>query len=184
MDRRELIKNIVFLTGATFLGADLFLVGCKSDKNSNFKGEDIIFLDEIAETIIPKTNTPGAKDAETGKFIARYATDCYTDSDQKILQEGLIELDESATKKYGYSFIKITNTQKKELLTIIDREAKEYQQHKEEKAPTHYFTMIKQLTLFGFFTSEAGATQVLRYNPVPGKYEGCIPYIKGEKSWS
>ncbi|MNG06530.1 hypothetical protein D3C84_897780 [compost metagenome] len=100
------------------------------------------------------------------------------------MQEGLIELDESATKKYGYSFIKITNTQKKELLTIIDREAKEYQQHKEEKAPTHYFTMIKQLTLFGFFTSEAGATQVLRYNPVPGKYEGCIPYIKGEKSWS
>jgi hypothetical protein len=180
MNRRELIKNITILTGATFLGADLFLVGCKSDRENNFSVIDIAFLDEVAETIIPKTKTPGAKEAETGKFIASYITNCYSDSDQKIVHEGLMQLNERATTQYGNSFVDITKEQKKELLTNIDDEAKKHGQQK----GIHYFTMVKQLTLLGFFTSEVGATQVLRYNPVPGKYEGCIPYKKGETSWA
>jgi hypothetical protein len=43
---------------------------------------------------------------------------------------------------------------------------------------------MKQLTLFGFFTSEPGATRVARYRPIPGRYKGCIPYVKGETFWS
>ena len=183
MDRRELIKKIAILTGAAFLGADLFLVGCKSDKNINFALTDITLLDEIAETIIPKTKTPGAKDAETGKFIAGYVADCYSDSDRKIVQEGVIALEEAANRKYDGSFMEITKMQKQELLTAIAMEAKEYNQKKDKNKTVHYFTLIKQLTLLGFFTSEVGATQVLRYNPIPGKYEGCLPYIKGEKAW-
>jgi len=50
--------------------------------------------------------------------------------------------------------------------------------------PAHYFTMMKQLTLLGYFTSKPGATEALRYVPVPGRYEGCIPYTKGEKAWA
>lgn len=184
MDRRELIKKIAILTGAAFLGADLFLVGCKSDKNINFALTDITLLDEIAETIIPKTKTPGAKDAEIGKFIALYATDCYNDTDREILQEGIVKLDEASVKKYGSFFMAITNVQKRELLTNIDAEAKKYNKEKEQEKPIHYFTMMKQLTLWGFFTSKVGATQVLRYNPIPGKYQGCIPYTKGEKAWA
>lgn len=184
MDRRELIKKIAILTGAAFLGADLFLVGCKSDKRDNFTVSDITFLDEVAETIIPKTVTPGAKEAEIGKFIVIYTEDCYNDTDREILQEGIIRLNEVATNKYGSSFMEITKGQKKELLTNIDSEAKKYNQQKAEQKSPHYFTMMKQLTLLGFFTSEVGATQVLRYNPVPGKYEGCIPYKKGETSWT
>lgn len=180
MNRRQLIKNITILTGAAFLGADLFLVGCKSDRENIFSVTDIAFLDEVAETIIPKTKTPGAKEAETGKFIALYVTDCYSDSDQKIVHDGLVQLNECATTQYGNSFMDITKEQKKELLTNIDTEAKKHDQQK----GMHYFTMVKQLTLLGFFTSEVGATQVLRYNPVPGKYEGCIPYKKGETSWA
>jgi hypothetical protein len=55
---------------------------------------------------------------------------------------------------------------------------------KKEQMPAHYFTMMKQLTLWGFFTSEPGATKALRYVAVPGKYEGCIPYKKGDKAWA
>jgi hypothetical protein len=44
--------------------------------------------------------------------------------------------------------------------------------------------MMKQLTLFGYFTSKEGATQALRYKAVPGKYEGCIDYKKGDKAWA
>lgn len=187
MQRRELIKMIAVLTGASVIGADLFLAGCKNKTASNFFTEDdIAFFDEVAETIIPKTNTPGAKDAATGSFMALYATDCYDELTRKVFKDGIAGLNSATEKAYNKTFMKISAAQQKEMLTAIDREATLYNKQsngtKEQKTP-HYFTLMKQLTMLGFFTSKPGATQVLRYNPVPGKYEGCIDYKKGETSW-
>jgi hypothetical protein len=187
MQRRELLKMIAVLTGGSVVGAELFLVGCKNKTTGIFSDGDIAFFDEVAETIIPRTDTPGAKDAATGKFIALYASDCYDEASRKILTEGIGKLNEASTKKYGGAFLKISSAQRQELLTITDNEAREYAKSgsdgKNEKPP-HYFTLMKQLTLLGFFTSKPGVTQVLRYNPVPGKYEGCIDYKKGEAAWT
>jgi hypothetical protein len=69
-------------------------------------------------------------------------------------------------------------------LTALDREQKEFSVTKKPEEPNHYFSMMKQLTLLGFFTSEVGATQALRYLPVPGRYDGCIPYNKGDRAWA
>ena len=61
----------------------------------------------------------------------------------------------------------------------------EKQQEKpKENPPRHYFRMMKELTLLGYFTSEIGQKQALNYNPVPGRYEGCIDYKKGDKAWA
>jgi hypothetical protein len=189
MERRELLKMIALLTGGAVIGADIFLSGCNTKSNHYFSENDIAFFDEVAETIIPKTDTPGAKDAETGKFIAVYATGCYDDTQQQILLDGIQQLNKAADKKYAAAFMKLTAQQKEELLTIVDKEAEEYNVSKAtaangEQAPSHYFTLMKQLTLLGFFTSKPGATKVLRYIPVPGKYEGCIEYKKGETAWA
>ena len=180
MDRRELIKTIAVLTGTAFVGGELFLSGCKEQKGTLFSNEDIAFLDEVAETIIPRTDTPGAKDAEVGKFMALYAAGCYDNTQQQLLKQGIIQLNTASKEKFKQPFVQLSAEQKQLLLTGIDEVAK-HQQNKDD-AP-HYFTLMKQLTLLGFFTSEAGATQVLRYLPVPGKYEGCIPYY-GETAWS
>ncbi len=53
-----------------------------------------------------------------------------------------------------------------------------------EKYPPHYFTMIRQLTIWGYFSSEEGMTKALRYVEVPGKYDGAFPYKKGDKAWA
>ncbi|MFN9666692.1 MAG: gluconate 2-dehydrogenase subunit 3 family protein, partial [Bacteroidota bacterium] len=74
--------------------------------------------------------------------------------------------------------------QRHELLVALDKEQKAYQEKKKSEEPAHYFRMMKELTLWGYFTSEIGATQALRYVAVPGKYEGCIPYKKGDKAWA
>jgi Gluconate 2-dehydrogenase subunit 3 len=192
MNRRELIKHVALLTGAAVAGSEFFLAGCKNNDNKVFTGlftdKDLSFFDEVAETILPKTNTPGAKDAEVGKFMASYSTDCYDELQLKTLKDGISKLNDAAQKKYSDDFIKINASQKKELLTGIDIEAKKYnesnnEQTGKEKAP-HYFTLMKQMVLLGFFTSKPGTTQVLRYNPVPGKYKGCIDYKEGETSWA
>lgn len=191
MDRRQLIKQIALLTGTAVVGGELFLSGCKSSETAPvgfFTGKDISFFDEVAETILPKTNTPGAKEAKVGEFMASYSTDCYNELQLKTLKEGITKLNEVSEKIYGRSFPEATALQKQDLLTQTDAEAKKYNEgskrQSKEEYPPHYFTLMKQLVLFGFFTSKPGVTQVLRYSPVPGKYEGCIDYKEGDGSWA
>jgi hypothetical protein len=70
------------------------------------------------------------------------------------------------------------------LLVSLEKEAKTYNEKKEKNTPVHYYTMMKQLTLWGFFSSETGMTKTLRHLPVPGRYDGAFPYTKGEKAWA
>ena len=113
-----------------------------------------------------------------------WVKDCYEEKDQKIFMDGMKKLDEASQKKNGKSFMDSTPQQRHDLLVDLDKEQKEYQKAKKEEDPNHYFRMMKELTLTGYFTSEVGATKALRYVAVPGKYEGCIPYNKGDKAWA
>jgi hypothetical protein len=113
-----------------------------------------------------------------------YVKDCYEEKDQTIFLEGFKKLDEAAKKKSGKTFLESTPEQRHDLLVDLDKETKEYQKAKKDTDPNHYFKMMKELTLLGFFSSEVGATKALRYVAVPGKYEGCIPYKKGDKAWA
>jgi len=205
MNRRELIRLIALTTGSVVIGGEFLLSGCKNEHASNtisFTPDDIAFLDEVAETIIPKTNTPGAKDAAVGSFMAMMVTDCYESNDQNAFYKGISQIDDACNKKFGIAFMKATPEQRQQLLTDTDKEAKTYQQQKADKekdlreqakreknkkfafAPNHYYTMMKQLTILGFFTSKPGATEALRYVAVPGRWEACIPYKKGDKAWA
>jgi len=187
MERRELLKLIALATGTAFIGGDLFLSGCKNASSlggPTFSEDDISFLDEVAETIIPKTTTPGAKDAAVGTFMTVMVNDCYDKKDQEIFHEGIKKLDDACQKANNTSFMKATPEQRTSLLTALDKEAKDHAKGKEKDAPNHYFTMMKQLTLFGFFTSKPGATQVLRHEAVPGHYDGALPYKKGDRAWA
>jgi hypothetical protein len=111
-------------------------------------------------------------------------TDCYEEKDQKIFNEGLAKVDDAAKAKFSKSFMEITPEERTTLFNEINKELKSYNEQKKETDPNHYFAMMKQLTLLGYFTSEIGATQALRYVAVPGKYEGCIPYQKGDRAWA
>lgn len=181
MNRRELIKKIATLTGVAFVGGDIFFTGCNRTSGPLFSEIDIAFFDEVAETIIPRTNTPGAKDAAVGRFIALYATDCYDDAQQHSLKQGIKEIDDASINAFKKGFLELSIEQKQSLLIGFDKEVKSMKKAKDESP--HYYILMKQLTLLGFFTSEAGATQVLRNLPIPGVYQGCIDY-KGEAAWS
>lgn len=189
MNRRDALSRVALILGGTVIGASYFLEGCKpADKKAgdatNFTPDDIAYLDEIAETIIPTTNTPGAKAAKVGAFMTVMVKDCYEEKDQKIFREGMNKLNDASKKKFDKIFIELTPGQRHELLVEVDKEAKDYAKNKKKDDPSHYFRMMKELTLLGYFTSEIGATQALRYVESPGKYEGCIPYKKGDRAWA
>ncbi|MGI8950469.1 MAG: gluconate 2-dehydrogenase subunit 3 family protein [Chitinophagaceae bacterium] len=187
MNRRDALSRVALLLGGTIIGADAFLSGCKTTpkKEGLFATDDIALLDEVGETILPTTATsPGAKATQIGQFMKTIVTDCYEPNDQQIFTDGIGKLNDATKKKYDKDFMSLDATQKHDLLVQLDNEAKNYQKSKKETDPTHYFSMMKQLTLWGYFTSEPGATKALRYVAVPGRYEGCIPYKKGDKAWA
>ena len=186
MERRELIKMIAAITGGAFIGGGM-LTGCKSEPEIGgavFTAADTTFLDEVAETILPATKTPGAKAAKVGELMKVMVNDTYEPKDQEIFHKGIVTLNEASKKTNSKSFMDAAPEQRTALLTALDAEAKAYQKSKKPEEPAHYFTMMKQLTLLGFFTSKEGATQALRYIAVPGKYVGDYPYKKGDKAWA
>jgi hypothetical protein len=190
MNRREALSSVALLLGGAVIGAEVFLSGCtNADKKIgaaglNFSPDDIAFLDEVGETIIPATSTPGAKEAKIGEFMKTIVTDCYEPKDQQVFTEGMKKLDDASKQKNGKSFLNSTPEQRHNLLVDLDKEQKDYTAKKKTTDQNHYFRMMKELTLWGYFSSEVGATKALRYVAVPGRYEGCIPYKKGDKAWA
>ncbi|GGA92224.1 gluconate 2-dehydrogenase subunit 3 family protein [Puia dinghuensis] len=192
MNRRDALARVGLLLGGTIIGAEAFLSGCTNapekkigGAGTNFSTDDIAFFDEVAETILPATDTPGAKDAKVGQFMAIIVKDCYTEADQKVFIAGIQKLNDACKQKNnGKSFMDCTPEERTKLLIDLDKEQKDYTAKKKKDDPAHYFRMMKELTLWGYFTSEPGATKALRYVAVPGKYEGCIDYKKGDKAWA
>jgi gluconate 2-dehydrogenase gamma chain len=192
IDRREALRKTALLMGAAVSASALsgILQGCKAAPEltytpSFFTEDQARIVMEVAEIIIPKTDTPGAKDAGVPGFIDLMLKDCYKKEDQDRFIAGLTAFDEEAKKAYGDSFIYCKPEQQVELVTKIHAAAlAEAKENKEAKRP--FILMAKELTLLGFFTSEPGATQVLQYIAVPGSYKGCIPLAEAGngKTWA
>ena len=185
MNRREALSRVAIIMGGTILGADAFASGIRiSTTGITLTKMDIAFLNEVAETILPATKTPGAKAANVGAFMQIMVNDCYETKDQAIFMEGIKKLEAACKQMNGKTFMLSTPAQRTSLLVALDKEAKEYQKTKKWEEPKHYFSMMKELTLTGFFTSEVGATKALRHVAVPGKFIGSYPYKKGDKAWA
>ena len=237
IDRREAIRRVaLFLGGTSLIGGSALLTACERERPETpattpvgeFTSADIAYLDEIAETILPQTKTPGAKAAKTGAFMALMVTDSYSPADRKIFRDGMLTLDAASKKETNTSFMAATPEQRLALLTKLDREQKTYNDARDAvrrkarglppakpaadakadtvppeqrqamaqgsnvgaaeaitaDAPAHYFRMMKELALLGYFTSEIGCTQAQRYIEAPGRFDPCTEYHPGEKAWA
>jgi hypothetical protein len=234
--RREAVQRVILmLGGVTLVGGSSLLTACERERPAvadgagiaKFTADDIAFLDEIAETILPETKTPGAKAAKTGAFMALMVTDGYDARDQKIFRDGMRKVDEESQKANNVPFMSATPQQRLAVLEKLDREQKAHSDARERArrkargladippearageahlpdqrqeaalgsdvgaataitsdSPAHYFRMMKELALLGYFTSEIGCTQAQRYVESPGRFDPCTPYKPGEKAWA
>lgn len=188
MERRELLKMIAAATGAAMIGVPGLVFAREPGAANAFSATDIAQLDEIADTILPRTKTPGAKDAGVGAFMALYVTDCYSPEQQAIFRAGLADID----KRAGDRFTLLEPQARTDLLRSLDAEARKQVSEPMVAADgtpwgpakPHYFTMLKQLAIFSFFTSKVGANEVRQYVAVPGRYDGDMPYVPGTPAWA
>lgn len=202
VDRRDAIKRVsMMLGGVALVGSSaLWNFGCTPKDGAKpeegktaagprtppllFSAAQVAFLDEVADTILPETKTPGAKAAKVGEFMNVMVTDCYEPADQKIFTDGMTALDAACTKAHGHGFMQATAAERTELLTTLDAEQHAYMKSKKPEEKAHYFRMMKELTMLGYFTSEIGYTKAMRYRESPGPFQGCVPYTPGETIWA
>jgi drug/metabolite transporter superfamily protein YnfA len=221
--RREAIRRVtVLLGGITLVGGSGLITACTDERTVRsytavgdlFTADDVAFLDEVADTMLPETDTPGAKAAAVGPFMALMVHDVYSLADQQIFRNGMRQLDEECERMHGVAFMAASPQQRLGLLEQLDREQKTHTDAREEArrrsrdavvadqpedaragdpalnpeltadAPAHYFRMMKELALLGYFTSEIGYTQAMRYVESPGRFDPCVPYSPGEKIWA
>ena len=200
LNRRDAIRRVSAWLGAiAFTGGSGLLAAAEKAVTparppGEFTLEDIAFLDEVAETILPATKTPGAKAAKTGAFMALMVTDAYSAEEQKTFRGGMRQVEAAMQAANHLSFVAATPAQRLALLTALDHEQKRVMDareaanfgvaRKDGKLPSHYFRMMKELAMLGFYTSEVGCTQALRYIETPGRFDPCVPYKPGEPAWA
>lgn len=129
-------------------------------------------LAEVADVIIPDTDTPGAKAAGAHEFIIRVMRDCHVLEEQETFYAGLERIAENSRKLHEKEFADLAPEQKDGLIEDVS------------KKDGGFFRRLKSLTMAGYFTSEIGATQALEYLPIPGKFEGDVPLQPGQKTWA
>lgn len=186
MKRRNFINKIIYSSGGfALLPSIYFFNSCSHspELRTELSQNDIPLLDEIGEIIIPSTNgIPGAKEAKIGAYMVLMVQDCYDQEKQEIFLNGLNDLEIRCSNQYKSSFVNLTSTEKMDVLKQINAESIA---HKNTNlTSSHYFELLKSLTISGYFSSEIGMTKARNYLPIPGKYESCIPYNQGDRPWA
>jgi hypothetical protein len=176
MERRAVIRNLLAIAGGvTLLPACLNDAGKASVAldNIDFSAEDEAILAEIAATIIPQTDTPGAKEVGSHLFVLKMVDDCYGKEDQELFVKGFRMFQKNAGQRFNKSFAACTNEEKKQMLQQIENE--------ESIAPevSAFYKIMKEKTIQGYMTSKYVVMDIMKYEMVPSvSYNGYHPVNK------
>jgi gluconate 2-dehydrogenase gamma chain len=144
----------------------------------------------MAEVIIPRTDTPGAIDAGVPKYIELMAANWLNDGERVIFDAGLQDIENRIPEEYGRSFDQLSAAQQLQIMEALENGASDSEWYdfgntlRDFISDAPFICQLKELTVWGFFTSQEGASQVLRYNPMPMYFNGDIPLTSDESSWS
>jgi len=144
----------------------------------------------MAEIIIPRTDTPGAVDAGVPNFIELMAADWFNEEERAIFEAGLADIETRIPGQYGAPFDRLDTETQLAIMEALESDASDSPWYdfgnvqREFISDAPFICQMKELTIWGFFTSEAGARQVLRYNPMPMRFDGDTPLSPDDSSWA
>ncbi|MBI1966856.1 MAG: gluconate 2-dehydrogenase subunit 3 family protein [Gemmatimonadetes bacterium] len=127
----------------------------------------------IAELILPETDTPGARAAKVHEFVDVLLAEWYDDKDRGRFLAGLADVDTRCRGAFGVDFLGASEAQRTAILAGLDAEVAALRAA-HAKPDDHFFSRMKWLTLYGYYTSEVGMMEELRWQVIPGTYDGCV----------
>ncbi len=188
MKRREALKKTLLALGYTISVPSLISIFDSCNSNSSLTWQPEFFstdqakvISELAETILPKTKTPGAKDLKLDQFIDKMIKKVLSQEDQQLFLKGMDAFEVEAKELNGKSFIDSSPEQRVKLLAKLEEETEKAPPSvwginmKKDAGPLPFYRQVKALTLLGYFTSKEIGKDVLVYDPVPGRYVADMP---------
>ena len=155
-----------------------------------FSAEQRRILAAMAEVTIPRTDTPGAIDAGVPHFIELMVRDWFNESERTIFMAGLSDMETTIPETHGSPFYALPAEKQLAIMEEMEAAAADspWFSHRSTQADylsdAPFICHFKELTAWGFFTSEVGSTQVLRHNIMPMKFDGDTPRSPDDSSWS
>lgn len=189
MNRRDALKytGVAFGYAATAGSLAAMMQSCQAEVNSDgwapktFSKDQVEMVAEFAETLLPATDTPGAKDVFVHRYLDEYYTQFYKPENRTREMEKLATLETHLNEAGGKKFATLTPEARLEVLQELNTAA--IKAEKPSPVMRAYLDM-KRKVISTYFTSEKIGTEVLAYAPVPGPYKGCIPLSDVGKAWA
>ncbi|MFN5561736.1 MAG: gluconate 2-dehydrogenase subunit 3 family protein [Opitutaceae bacterium] len=180
LTRREALRRASLLLGVAFTPSILAAVAgaAPADVTKQVLGElERALVAAVAERLLPRTDTPGAIDAGVPAFIERMVNAYLTDRERRIFLEGVPELEALSQSRAGASFVRLRPEQQDTVLGALAEAA--------VGRGTTFYSLVREATIVGYFTSELVGKTVLHYDPVPGRFDACIPISEvGNVNWT
>jgi len=185
--RRRLLQRLAAATCAPALAraADLLRHGgAPRPAATDFpSAPERLLIAALAETIIPATDTPGARKAGVHDFIAMMINETFTDPDRAAFRDGLAAIEALSHDRYGNAYARLAQSEQVALLEAVAR-GRVSTPRLQGSAPEELFRLLKELTVIGYYTSEIGATVELAHMIAPGSYHGCTDMTAEQRAWS
>lgn len=185
MNRREALRRTASITGIAVSSSICvgLLKGCTPSGKPSWppiflNNKEIDLVSSIADVILPNTDTPGALDVHVPEFIDLMLRDCFSEEEKASFRENLNVFVVIVKEKFGDVFEDCTENDKAKIVASLEDE--DYTLFS-QTVKSNFYRIIKQLTLLGFFSSEYAMKNMLDYNPIPGRFEGCIPIDENQK---
>ncbi len=185
IDRKEAIKRTGLLLGGVIFAPNILgiLKGCTAQTGDwtpvLFSHSQANTVTALADVILPADGTPAASEVGVPQFIETMVNETYTDEQRDAFLAGLDKFTEDSRAELQVDFTEGTDEQRYDFTYFQNRLAVE-----EPYGEAPFILIFKELTMLGYFTSEVGATQVLRYEAVPGIYDGCMPFEEVGRTWA
>jgi Gluconate 2-dehydrogenase subunit 3 len=178
MLRRDLLKKVTIVLGGIALSPEMIAraLGQREAVLEQVPASRLDLLAELSDTILPDTDTPGAKAAKVHDYIAIIVDACFPPERSQQFWSDLEVADAVCTKVHGQSFVACNPSQRVAFLTDLEAKA--------TNDPSDFWLTLKDLTLHGYFTSEIGATQALNYDPIPGGWIPDMVIDENTKAWT
>lgn len=201
MNRREFLQCAAILVGGLGVGELAFgltdeqraYLAAAPDYNTGasdyFNEAQRRIIAAMAEVVIPRTDTPGAIDAGVPRFIELMVRDWLNEQERAIFEAGLADVESRIPARYGNSFDRLDAKVQLQIMEEMEKEASDSPWYefgnvqREFISDAPFICQLKELTIFGFFTSQRGGEEVLRYNPMPMRFDGDVPLEPGQSSW-
>ena len=149
-----------------------------------FTREQALAVEDMAELIVPETDTPGARRAGVPEFVENTVRDVFDDSDRVLFLTGLDDLDRAARAAHRAPFHACSTPQQAALLEGLVTATRAILAVNDWPEPIPFFLAFYEAVIEGYCRSKLGATRTLQYDPVPGDYEACVPLERVGRAWA